>query len=83
MQIVRKMKTNDGDEIVAELEFDEERALRYLANKAWRNKTKRTKLSFIKVAVRPTQAALATRKKAALKALNEFVSEEEEPPIVV
>lgn len=63
MQIVRKMEVTaykqPPTECMVELEFDEERALRFMAEAALRNKSKKTRMGWVTVRVRPTQAALA------------------------
>lgn len=70
--IVRKM-TVQGNDYMIEVEVDLENMVRYLGEKAARNRTKRSRMAFAKAKARPT---LETRKKAALAAINEFVAEE-------
>lgn len=59
MQVTRKMVLTaykqPATECMVELEFDLERAIRYLGEKALRNKSKRARLGYMKVVVRPTE----------------------------
>jgi hypothetical protein len=58
MEIVRKMliptKNAEPTECMVELDFDVERCMKYMAEVAWRNKSKRSKFGYVKVRVYPT-----------------------------
>lgn len=77
MQIVRKMMVRTGRhdtrevECMVEMDFDQESTLRYCAEVALRNRTKRTKYGPVTVRVRPT---IAEKDKQALSELNQQLS---------